>query len=95
MIPSVRSETTYEGPESNLWKKAVVMSSAGKDSLGNKYWFDDKGFDDNWIKNLDFENINGWKNINEEVLLSKVERFEITEAALKEPENWKNNNVDQ
>ena len=47
MIPSVRSETIYEGPESNLWKKAVVMSSAGKDSLGNKYWFDDKGFDDN------------------------------------------------
>lgn len=46
MIPSVRSETTYEGPESNLWEKAVVMSRAGKDSLGNKYWFNGKGFDD-------------------------------------------------
>ena len=61
MIPSVRSETTYEGPESNLWEKAVVMSRAGKDSLGNKYWFNGKGFDDDWIKSVDFENINGWK----------------------------------
>ena len=62
----------------------------------NKYWFNVKDLDDDSIKSVDSsENINGWKNINKEVLLSKVERFEITEAKLKELENWKNNNVYQ
>ena len=87
VIPSVRSKTTYENPGSNLWKKATVMSRAGKASGKNKYWFNVKDLDDFSIKNVYFENVNGWKNINEEVLLSKVERFEITEAKLKELEN--------
>ena len=54
-----------------------------------------KDLDDDSVKSVDFENINGWKNINEEVLLSKVERFKITEPKLKELENWKNNNIYQ
>ena len=95
VIPYVRSKTTYENPGSNLWKKATVMSRVGKASGKNKYWFNVKDLDDFSIKNVYFENVNGWKNINEEVLLSKVERFEITEAKLKELENWKNKNVYQ
>ena len=75
MIPSVRSKTTYEDPESNLWKKAMVMSRVGKTIGKNKHWFNVKDLDDDSIKSVDFENINGWKNINEKVLLSKVERF--------------------
>ena len=95
VIPSVRSKITYEDPESNLCKKAMVMSRAGKASGKNKYWFNVKDLNDDSTKSEDFENINSWKNINEEVLISKVERFEITEAKLKELNNLKNNNVHQ
>ena len=38
------------------------------------------------MKKVDFENINGWKNLNEEVLLCKNENFDVVE-------NWKNNKV--
>ena len=68
----------------------MVMSRAGKASGKNKYWFNVKNLDGDSIKSVGLENINDWKNINEEVLLSKVER-----AKLKELENWKNNNVYQ
>ena len=83
---SERSKIDHEDPKSDLWKKAMVMGRAGKASGKNKYWFNVKDLDDDSIKSVNFENINGWKNINEEVLLSKVERFEITEAKLKELE---------
>ena len=42
------------------------------------------------MKNVDFEKINSWKNLNEEVLLCKNEMFDIEEAKLKELDNWKN-----
>ena len=66
----------------------MATSRAGKASGKNKYWFNVKDLDDDSIKSVNFENINGWKNINE-VLLSKVERFQSPEAKLKELENWK------
>ena len=50
VIPSVRSKITYGNPESNLWKKAMVMSSACKASGKNKYWFNIKDLDDHSIK---------------------------------------------
>ena len=65
------------------------MGRASKANGKNKYWFNVKDLDD--VKSVDFENINGWKNINKEVFLSKVEILEITEAKLKELGNWKNN----
>ena len=51
---SVRSKITYEDPESNLWKKAMVMCRAGKASGKNKYWFIVKDLDDDSIKSVDF-----------------------------------------
>ena len=60
VIPSVISKITYEYPESNLWKKVMVISRAGKPSGKNKYWFNVKELDDDPIKSVDFENINGW-----------------------------------
>ena len=63
----------------------MILSRAGKSSGANKYWFN--------MKSVDFENINGRENLNEEVLLCKNETFDIVEAKLKELENWKNNKV--
>ena len=65
------------------------MGRASKANGKNKHWFNVNDLDD--VKSVDFENINGWKNINKEVFLSKVEILEITEAKLKELGNWKNN----
>ena len=67
------------------------MTRAGKVSGKNCYWFNVKDLDDDSMKSVNFENINGWKNINEEVLLSEGERFGITAAKLKQLEHWKNN----
>ena len=46
----------------------MATSRAGKASGNNKYWFNVKDLDDDSIKSVDFENINGWKNINEVLL---------------------------
>ena len=56
----------------------------------NKYWFNIKDLEDGSRKSVDFENINGQKNLNEEVLLCKNETFDIVKAKPKELQNWKN-----
>ena len=66
--------------KSNHWKKS-------------KSWFNVKDLEDDTMKSVDFENIRSWKNLNEEVLLCKNEKFEVVEAKRRELENWKNNNV--
>ena len=40
------------------------MGRATKANGKNKHWFNVKDLDD--VKSVDFENINGWKNINKE-----------------------------
>ena len=41
------------------------------------------------------QNVSSWKNISEEVLISKNETFEVIESNLRELEKWKNNKVYQ
>ena len=91
IVPSLGSEVTYEDPDRNEWRKAIILSRAGKSSGMNKYWFNIKDLEDGSMKSVDFENINSWKNLNEEVLLCKNEMFDIEEAKLNELDNWKNN----
>ena len=93
VIPSLKSKITYEDPDTNEWRKAMIISQAGKASGKNKYWFNVKDLEDDTMKSVGFENIRSWKNLNEEVLLCKNETFEVVEAKLRELENWKNNNV--
>ena len=50
-------------------------------------------FDDDTIKSVNFESIQSWKNLNEEVLFHKGESFEVPEARLKELESWRINKV--
>ena len=85
IVPSLESKVTYEDLDRIEWRKEMILSRAGKSSGANKYWFN--------MKSVDFENINGRENLNEEVLLCKNETFDIVEAKLKELENWKNNKV--
>ena len=45
------------------------------------------------MKSVNFQNINGWKNLNEEVLLCKNETFDVVEVKPKGLQNWENNKV--
>ena len=92
-IPSLKSKITYEDPDTKEWRKAMIISRAGKASGRNKYWLNVKDLEDDTMKSVDFENIRSWKNLNEEVLLCKSETFEIVEAKLRELENLKKNKV--
>ena len=93
IVPSLGSKVTYEDPDINEWRKAIILCRAGKSSGMDKYWFNIKYLEDGSMKDVDFENINGWVNLNEEFLLCNNETFDVVEAKLKELENWKNNKV--
>ena len=53
IVSPLGSKVTYEDPDRIEWRKAMILSRAGKSSGANKYWFN--------IKSVDFENINGRK----------------------------------
>ena len=92
-VPSLKSKVRYQDPDTNVWRKALVISQAGKVSGKNKNWFNVKHLDDDTMKSVNFEAIPGWENLNEEVLLCKGETFEVAGAKLKELENWRINKL--
>ena len=92
-VPSLKSKVRYQDPDTNVWRKALVISQAGKVSGKNKNWFNVKHLDDDTMKSVNFEAIPGWENLNEEVLLCKGGTFKVAEAKLKELENWRINKV--
>ena len=66
-VPSLKSKVRYQNPDTNVWRKALVISRAGKVSRKNKNWFNVKHLDDDTIKSVNSEAIPGWKNLSEEV----------------------------
>ena len=70
-VPSLKSKVRYQNPDTNVWRKALVISRAGKVSRKNKNWFNVKHLDGDTIKSVNSEAIPGWKNLSEEVLLCK------------------------
>ena len=88
VVPLLGSKVTYEDPDRHELRKAMILSRTSKASGVNKYWLNIKDLGDALMKSVGFENINGWKNFNEEVLLCKNETFDIAEAKRKELENW-------
>ena len=92
-VPSLKSEVRYLDPDTNVWRKALVISRAGKVSGKNKNWFNVKHLDDDTMKSVNFKAIPGCENLNEEVLLCKGGSFEAAEAKLKELENWRINKL--
>ena len=70
-VPSLKNKVRYQNPDTNVWRKALVISRAGKVSRKNKNWFNVKHLDDDTIKSVNSEAIPGWKNLSEEVLMCK------------------------
>ena len=65
VIPSLKSKITYEDPDTNEWRKAIIISRVGKASGKNKYLLNVKDLEVDTMKSVDFENIRSWKNPNE------------------------------
>ena len=46
IVPSLGSKVTYEDPDRNEWRKAMILSRAGKSSGVKKYWFHIRDLED-------------------------------------------------
>ena len=67
ILPTVKSKIIYHNPDSKSWNEALVLEIAGKSS-GR---FNLKDLTNNQHLSIDFSQINGWKNSEEEVLIFK------------------------
>ena len=73
VAPALKRKVSYKDIDSKEWKRALLISRAGKAFGKNKYWFDIEDLYDNTMKSLNFENISCWKNFTEEILLCEKE----------------------
>ena len=69
----MKSKVRYQDPDTNVWRKALVISQAGKVSVKNKNWFNVKHLDDDTMKSVNFEAIPGWETSMEKFCCVKEE----------------------
>ena len=70
ILPTVKSKITYHNPDSKSWNEALVSGRAGKSSGKNETWFNLKDLKNNKHLSADYSQIKGWKNTEEEVLIT-------------------------
>ena len=70
ILPIMKSKTIYHNPDSQSWNEALVLGTAGKSNDKNKTWFNLKYLTNNLYLRVDFSQIKGWKNTEEEVLIA-------------------------
>ena len=74
--------------------EALVLGRAGKCSGKNKTWFNLKDITADKHISVDFNQIKGWKNSEEDVLIAdSSDNVEILEAKQAELWNWTTHNV--
>ena len=94
ILPKVKSKITYFNPDSESWNEALVLGRAGKCSGKNKTWFNLKDITADKHISVDFNQIKGWKNSEEDVLIAdSSDNVEILEAKQAELWNWTTHNV--
>ena len=95
ILPKLRSTVFYHDPDSKSWREANVLSRAGKASGKNNAWFNLQNLDDNSFISVNFEVIEGWRNVDKEVLQNSAieESFDVVEAKMMEFKNWQTHNV--
>ena len=69
ILPTTKSKTIYHNPDLQSWNEALVLGKAGKSNDKNKTWFNLKYLTNNQYLSVDFSQIKGWKNTEEEVLI--------------------------
>ena len=81
-------------PDSESWNEALVLGRAGKYSGKNKAWFNLKDITADKHINVGFNQIKGWKNLEEDFLIAdSYDNVEILEAKQVELGNWTNHSV--
>ena len=94
ILPTVKSKIIYHNPDSKSWNEALVLGRAGKSNGKNKTWFNLKDLTNNKHLSVDFSQIKGWKNTEEEVLIADShDNIEILQAKKTELKNWITHNV--
>ena len=91
----VNTKVIYHNPDTNSWNEALILGKAGKSTGKNKASLNIKNLHDNSHRSVDFSKIEGWKNIEEEVLITKHsdKNVDILKAKSVELENWKMHKV--
>ena len=81
ILPKVKSKIIYFNPDSKSWNEALVLGRARKCSGTNKTWFNLKDIAADKYIGVDFNQIKGWKNLEEGVLIAdSCDNVEILEA---------------
>ena len=90
----MKNKIKYHNQDSKSWNEALVLPRAGKSSDKNKMWFNLKDFTYNKHLSVDFSQIKGWKNSEEEVLTADFrDNIEILQWKEIELNNWITHNV--
>ena len=93
-MPKCKCSFEYKIKPTDEWRKATVISRAGKSAGKNKFWLNVKDKEDGSLKSLNFEELSEWIPFDDEVLINtSYESEEVTRAKLDELESWKRNNV--
>ena len=81
ILPKVKSKIIYFNPDSESRNEALVLGTARKSSGKNKTWFNLKDITAHKHIGVDFNQIKGWKNLEEDVLIAdSCDSVEIVEA---------------
>ena len=81
ILPTVKSKIIYHNPDSKSWNEVLVLGRAGKSNGESKTWFNLKDLTNNNHLSIDFSQIKGWKNTEEEVLIAdSCDNIEILQA---------------
>ena len=70
ILPEVKSKFLYHNPDHNSWNEAYILGRVGKAGARNNAWFNVKDLTQDKHISVDFSKIQGWKNIDEEVLVA-------------------------
>ena len=85
ILPTVNSKIIYHNPDSKSWNEGRAGKSNGK----NKTWFNLKDLTNNKHLSVDFSQIKGWKNTEEEVLIvDSHDNIKILQVKETESKNW-------
>ena len=68
------------------WNEALVLGRAGKSTCRNRVWLNIKNLGDDSHQSVNFSIIKGWKNVEEEVLVTSHSDKILTYLEL----NWQN-----
>ena len=94
ILLKVKSKIIYFNADSESWNQALVLRRARKCSGKNKTWFNLKNITADQHISVDFNQIKGWKNSEEDILIAdSSDNVEILEAKQAESRNWTTRNV--